>query len=206
MYRLSRFLCFISSLLLSLLFFTQETISHPHVFIVTRYTLVFDKNGLAGIHVNWQFDEYFSAMISGDYDSDQNGVFDPAENQLIEREAFHNMKKYSYFTFIKIDKKPFETKIVRDFSASLDENILIYEFFIPCNVSATSSYREIRVAAYDPSYYSAIFFAKYNALSLEKEDKIEYKSRIAENKEETYYYGMVHPWELTFYFRSKSQS
>jgi ABC-type uncharacterized transport system substrate-binding protein len=205
MYRLG-FLACITSLLLSLLLFTPETASHPHVFIVTRYTLVFDKGGLAGIRVNWQFDEYFSAMISGDYDSDHNRVIDPEENQQIEKEAFRNLEDYSFFTFIKIDKKPFEIEIVRDFSASLDEDRLIYEFFIPCHVSAALSYKEIRVAAYDPSYYTAVYFAENNALCLEEEDEIEYKSRIAENKEETYYHGMVHPWELTFYFRSKSQS
>ncbi len=205
MYRLG-FLACITSLLVSLLLFTPETASHPHVFIVTRYTLVFDKEGLAGIRVNWQFDKYFSAMISGDYDSDHNGVIDPEENQQIEKEAFQNLEDYGFFTFIKIDKKPFEIKIVRDFLASLDEDELIYEFFIPCQVSAAPFYKEIRIAAYDPSYYTAVYFAENNALSLEEEDEIEYKSRIAENKEETYYYGMVHPWELTFCFRSKSQS
>ena len=205
MYRIC-FLDLITLLLLSLLLFVQEAAPHPHVFIVTRYTLVFDDKGLAGIRVNWRFDEYFSAMISGDYDSDQNGVIDPGENQQIEKEAFRYLKNFSYFTFIRIDKKPFETKFVRDFSASLDKNKLVYEFLIPCHVSAAPSYKEIRVAAYDPSYYSAVFFAKYNTLALEKEDKIQYKSRIAENKEETYYQGMVHPWELTFYFRSKVNS
>jgi ABC-type uncharacterized transport system substrate-binding protein len=205
MYRLG-FLACITPLLLSLLLFAPETASHPHVFIVTRYTLVFDREGLAGIRVNWQFDEYFSAMISGDYDSDHNGMIDPEENQQIEKEAFKNLEDYGFFTFIKIDEKPFEIKIVRDFLASLQEDKLIYEFFIPCQVRADPFYKEIRVAAYDPSYYTAVYFAKHNALSLEEADEIEYKSRIAENKDETYYHGMVHPWELTFYFCSKSQS
>ena len=92
MYCVSSFLCFISSLLLCLLLFTQETASHPHVFIVTRYTLVFDGKGLSGIRVNWQFDEYFSTMISGDYDSDNNGVIDPNENQQIEKRLFRIYK------------------------------------------------------------------------------------------------------------------
>ena len=199
------FFVFMFFLLSSLLSFPFETSSHPHVFIVNRYTLVFDDKGLAGIRVNWQFDDYFSAMISEDYDADKNEVIDSIENQKIKEGAFDNLKDYGYFTFIRIDNEAFEVKFVTNFSASLINKKLVYEFFIPCHVSAITSYKEIRVAAYDPSYYTAVYFAEKNPLSLEKEDKIEYKSSIAENKEEAYYQGMIYPWELTFSFRSKSQ-
>lgn len=199
------FFLFITFILSSLISFTREASSHPHVFIVVRYTLVFNDKGLTGIRVNWQFDDYFSAMISEDYDSNHNRAIDTDENQKIEKEAFLNLENYNFFTFIKIDKESFDLKYVRDFSASLDKNILTYEFFIPCHVSAAPDYKEIRVAAYDPSYYTAVYFAEKNPISLEKADNIEYKSRIAENKDEPYYQGMIYPWELTFSFRSKSQ-
>lgn len=190
----------ITLIILSAPLAVREAASHPHVFIINRYTLVFDDKGLAGIRVNWQFDDYFSAMISSDYDADNNGEIDASENQKIKEEAFDNLKDYGYFTFIKIDDTAFEVRFVRDFSASLDKNILTYEFFIPCHVTAVSSYKELRVAAYDPSYYTAVYFADKNPLSLEKEDKIDYKSKIAENKEDAYYQGMIYPWELTFSF------
>ncbi|MBN1625167.1 MAG: DUF1007 family protein, partial [Deltaproteobacteria bacterium] len=159
------FYIIISLIVLNSSLSAREAASHPHVFIVNRYCLVFDDNGLAGIRVNWQFDEYFSAIISADYDADNNGKIDPSENQKIKEEAFDNLKDYGYFTFIKIDNTAFEVRFVRDFSASLDKNILTYEFFIPCHVTAFSSFKEIRVAAYDPSYYTAVYFADKIPLS-----------------------------------------
>ena len=196
------FLAFILSITLLVPYLVS---SHPHVFIVHRYAIVFDDKGLAGIRVNWLFDEFFSNMILENYDANQNGILEAQEVKTIEKEAFRNLANYDYFTFIKINRKPFKVKYVRDFKASLDKGKLIYEFFVPCHVRAIGTYKMIRAAAYDPSYYSAIFFAKNNTVQIENGAKFETTVRVAQNKEETYYYDSVHPWEMTLKFRLKSE-
>ena len=182
------------------------TFPHPHIFIVNRLTVVFNDEGLAGIRVKWLFDEMFSSMISGDYDQNHNGQFEESEIKKIRKEAFSYLANYDYFCFIKIDGKPFKVKYIRDFSASLNNNgKLIYEFLIPCHIKAISTFKELTIAFYDSTYYTAVFFAKNKPLSLKNDLKVEIKSSIAQNLKETYYYGMVHPWELMLKFRLKNE-
>ena len=177
--------------------------AHPHVFIVQRLTVVFDDRGLAGIKVRWAFDDMFSSMIVGDYDQDQNGHLEPSEVKIIKEKAFTNISNHNYFTFVKIDGKPFEVKYIQDFSAVLKQNKLIYEFFVPCHVAAIGQFKEIIVATYDPSYYTAIFFAKYQPASLSFSEPYDVKTAIREDKSTSIYYDMVNPWALFIEFRLK---
>lgn len=182
------------------------TFSHPHIFIVNRLTVVFDGEGLAGIRVKWIFDEMFSSMISVDYDQNHNGHFEESEIKTIHKEAFSYLVNYDYFCFIKIDGKSFKVKYVRDFSASLNNNKkLIYEFLIPCHVKAIPAFKELSIALYDPTYYTAVFFANNKPVSLKNDSNFEIKSSIAQNLKETYYYGMINPWELMLKFRLKNE-
>lgn len=177
--------------------------AHPHVFIVQRISIVFDDQGLAGFKMRWGFDAMFSSMIAGDYDGNQNGHLESKEVQTIKAKAFNYISNYNHFTFIKINGKPFEVKYIKDFKAVLKNNKLIYEFFVPCHVAAIRQFKEIIVATYDPSYYTAVFFAKNRPASLTFSEPYDVKSAIREDKSSSIYYGMVHPWALFLEFRLK---
>lgn len=80
---------------------------HPHVFIVQRLNLVFDENGLAGIKVRWKMDDMFASMIAEDHDQNRNGTLEPGEVRSVRENAFIFIKEFNFFTFIKIDSRPF---------------------------------------------------------------------------------------------------
>ena len=178
--------------------------AHPHVFIVQRLTLVFDEKGLAGVKVRWKFDDMFASMIAEDHDANGNGQLEPEEVQSVKENAFAYIKTQNYFTFIKIDNRPFEVKFVTDFNAVLDDKRLVYEFFIPCHVTAIDANKKISVTTYDPSYYSAIYFAEKTPVSLEAADAFDVNTAIREDAETSIYYDMVHPWALYLEFRLKT--
>ena len=181
----------------------SDLYAHPHVFVVQRLNVVFDDKGLAGIKVFWKFDDMFAGMIAEDHDLNRNGILEPVEVKTVEKNAFSYIAEYSYFSFIKIDKKPFEVKFIRDFDAVLKDNRLTYEFFIPCHVSVTKHIKKITVATYDPSYYTAIFFAANSSVSLSNADTYEVKTAIREDPDTKIYYDMVHPWTLFLEFSLK---
>jgi len=181
----------------------KDALSHPHVFIVQRIEIVFDDKGLAGFEVQWKFDEMFSTMIVGDYDKNQNRCLEPDEIKAIKEGAFSYLSNYHYFTFVRIDGKPFEVKFVRDFWAGVKENKLIYRFFVPCHVAARSSYRHIVVATYDPSYYTAIFYPEDRPAALDNAGGFDVESAIRQDASTSIYYDMVHPWALFLDFRKK---
>ena len=178
--------------------------AHPHVFVVQRLSIVFDDKGLAGIKVWWKFDDMFASMIAEDHDGDQNGRLDPAEVQAVKANAFAFIKTYSYFTFVKIDGRPFEVKFVQDFNAILEDNRLVYEFFIPCHVTAVDTPKKLTIATYDPSYYTAIYFTEKAPVSLIAAESYEVRTTVREDPETSIYYDMVHPWALFLEFRKKA--
>jgi len=190
---------------IGLLLFSSPTYPHPHVFIVNMLTIAFDDKGLAGTRVSWGFDEFFSSMIAGDYDKNRNSKLEKSEIAMIKKEAFSYLANFDYFTFIKIDGKPFKVKWVTDFSAALSDGKLTYEFFIPCHVKASTTFREVTIAQYDPTYYSAVFFGKNKPVRIEAGPNFDTSFKIAENLKESYYYGMVHPVDVILKFRLKNE-
>jgi ABC-type uncharacterized transport system substrate-binding protein len=180
-----------------------EAQAHPHVFIDQRLNAVFDDKGLAGIKVHWKFDEMFTSMIAEDYDVNRNGRLEAGEIAAIREKAFSYISGNSYFCFIKIENKPFQVKFIKDFKATLENNELVYEFFIPCHVAAAGNFKKLSVATYDPSYYTAIFFAENSPVSLTSAGAYVVKTAVREDPGIRFYYDQVNPWSLYLEFRKK---
>ena len=192
--------CILLNIILSPL---PEAIAHPHVFIVQRLNARFDDKGLAGIKVRWKFDDMFASMIAEDHDLNRNGKLEADEIKSVKEKAFSFISEYSYFTFIKIENKPFQVKFIKDFNAVLENKRLIYEFFIPCHVTATNHFKKVTVASYDPSYYTAIYYAAKESVSLTAADAYEVKVALREDPDTKIYFDTVHPWTLFLEFRKR---
>ena len=189
---------------LNVLCMGSDVIAHPHVFIVQRLNIVFDNQGLAGFGVEWHFDEMFSSMIATDYDQNRNSTLEPAEVAVVKEKAFSYIAEYDYFIFVKIDGQPFKVKWIKDFNAVLKNGKLSYHFFVPCHVKADELFKQIVIATYDPSYYSAIFFAQKRPALVENGDRFVIESSLKKDKSTSIYFGMVNPWALFLKFRLKS--
>lgn len=176
--------------------------SHPHVFIHTAVDAVFDDEGLAGFQVRWLFDEMFSSMIRMDYDQNDNRRFEPSEVKALEEGAFSNLKNFNYFVHVEIHGEPFEVKLVKDFNAEIKGEKMLYEFFVPCHVHATSRFKEIHVAVYDPEFYCSIFLIE-DPLGYEKRDPYEVSYRVEDNPDRAYYFGQIVPREIRMRFKRK---
>ena len=167
--------------------------------------IIFDDKGISGIKVKWVFDEFFTNMIVTDYDRNKNHQLEHSEITTIQSEAFDNLIEYDYFTFIKIGGQPFQIKQVQDFSASLVNNQLIYEFFIPCPVDGESVIKEMAISQYDPTYYSNEMLNKKQPVVLKSQEGFETRYHIAVNKKEAYYYDQIHPVEVILQFKRKDE-
>ncbi len=177
--------------------------AHPHVFIEQKLKLIFNEEGMEGIHVNWRFDDMFSTMIANDHDANKNDQLEPSEVTQIKEKAFAYIAEYHYFFSVKIDGTPFIVNDVTDFSAELDNGKLIYDFFIPCPVTATKEIKKLIIASYDPNYYSAIYFAEKSPYGFINNDGVEANAVIREDMETLIYFDMVNPWTLFLDFKRK---
>jgi ABC-type uncharacterized transport system substrate-binding protein len=188
-----------------MLFLTEATLSgHAHVWIHNAVIVHFDNNGLAGFKEEWVFDEMFSKMIMHDFDRNQDGTFDSSEVKKIWKGAFSNLKKFNYFTHVKINGKPFKVRFVKNFNAKIVKNRVVYHFFVPCHVRALSSFKVIRIGIYDASFYTNIMLLK-DRISFENDRGYEHHHNVELNKNEPYYYGQVYPEEIVLRFRKKHE-
>ena len=71
--------------------------SHAHVFIDNSMVFVFDKNGLLGVKLTWQFDEMFGSSVIADFDKNKDHKFSQDEIKKLKAGAFANMKKFCYY-------------------------------------------------------------------------------------------------------------
>jgi ABC-type uncharacterized transport system substrate-binding protein len=186
-------------------FLTESRVSgHAHVWIDHRVIVYFDEEGMAGFKQEWVFDEMFSHMIIHDFDRNQNGEFDPAEVDAVYKGAFSNLKKFEFFTHVKINGKPFKVQFVKEFDAKIVKDRVVYHFFVPCHIKAASAYKEIRIGGYDESFYTSITLLK-DQVSFRNGAEYEYHHQVELNKAEPYYYGQVYPEEIVLQFRKKHE-
>ncbi|MCP4575321.1 MAG: DUF1007 family protein [Deltaproteobacteria bacterium] len=193
---ISLFVCFISAGVCT-------SYAHPHVFIDSWITVVFDKKGLAGFNIRWAFDDMFSSMIIMDFDTNHNRRFEAAEIREIEELAFSYLREFEYFVHVKIGKKPFHVKYVKNFSAKIKDNRVFYSFFIPCHVRATEQWKEVRISVYDQKYYTDILPGKA-PLKFKDQGSFEVRHRFSQNKSEAYFFDQIYPYEAVVRFRLKN--
>jgi ABC-type uncharacterized transport system substrate-binding protein len=177
--------------------------SHPHVSVYSAVQFAFDDEGLAGVRIRWVFDEMFSSMIIFDFDKNGNGRFEPTEIECLENGAFANLREFDYFLHMKIDDRPFGVKTVTDFTAEIRGERLVYQFFVPCRVSAVDVSREVRLAIYDVTFYTSVFLAN-NPVAYKNDREYVVEHRIGKNTEDAYYYGQIYPEEITLRFKRKN--
>jgi ABC-type uncharacterized transport system substrate-binding protein len=74
----------------------------------------------------------------------------------------------------------------------------------PSRSSGSRLFKHIVIAVYDPTYYTAIFFAQKRPARVKNGDRFVIESAIKEDKSTSIYFGMINPWALFLKFRLKS--
>ncbi|WP_051694156.1 DUF1007 family protein [Desulfohalovibrio reitneri] len=130
--------------------------AHPHAFVECVLTVVFDENGLAGFRQHWTLDEMLSVQVMQMVDTNNDFELSEAEAASVEEKSFSHIANNSYFTHVLIDGKPFKAEWATDFTAGMDGNKMVYEFFVPCHVAAADTEKEVKVAVFDASFYTFV--------------------------------------------------
>lgn len=187
---------------IAFLLFSSSAWSHPHVFLTSSARFVFDEKGLAGIRVQWVFDDMFSSSLILDFNKSGTGRFNPTEAAAVKKDFFMPLQKLDFFTHIKIDGKAFKVGYVTGFTPEIKNGIVVIGFFVPCHVPADNSFHELKVSLYDQSYYHSVALES-NPVSYDNNRFYEVSNKIETNMNEAYYYGQVYPDEITMKFRKK---
>ena len=78
--------------------------AHPHVFVTTRETVVFDAEGrVAAIKNAWTFDEYYTAFLEQGLTKGPNGRYSRETLAELAKTNTEGLTDADYFTFIKVN-------------------------------------------------------------------------------------------------------
>lgn len=150
-------------LLVFILFPAVPAGAHPHAFVEAVLHVVFDDDGLAGFRQRWVIDEMTTVAVLETIRENGDGVLDEAEREAIKRDSFGSIKQFGYFTHVVIGDRSFEPDWATDFHAELVDGRFVYTFFIPCHVKASEAEKVVKVALYDPSFYTYVAYVPEDA-------------------------------------------
>lgn len=176
---------------------------HPHAFVVTSYTVVFDNQGLKGVRVSWVFDEMYSAMTATEFDVNEDGILSESESKELVNLGNESLPDLNYFTNIHIDGIPYEVKSVDDFRISYENSILTYNFFVDCPVTPQKNGTTIKISPYDNELYLGMFFREDQPVTLENSELYNVETSIGEDKDTLIYFDSMHPFALNLKFSKK---
>lgn len=183
---ISRFTAFVFLALASLLISPNRLAAHPHVFIDNSVRFVFDDKGLAGVRINWVFDDMFGTMIKEDFDTDSDGILSPAEVEQVRSGAFSNLARFSWFTFLEVNGAPFPIKAVSDFDAGFREGRLYYDFFVPSSIPSSNGPTSVLLRCQDPEYYAELYTPEEHVPALDGGEAFEASSSVTINPDKPY--------------------
>ena len=129
--------------------------AHPHMGFTASMEFAFSGNEMKGVWQEWRFDPFFSGSIRSGYDWDEDGRFDQDETDAVFAGAFSNLKNYDYFIFYRTGGKTLVPERVDSFSVWMEENTMVYRFFVPLEVKD----RELFLSVFDVTYFCAVSYA-----------------------------------------------
>jgi ABC-type uncharacterized transport system substrate-binding protein len=171
--------------------------AHPHVWIDVVATFVFERGKLAGVRLEWTFDEFLSDTLVRTYDKDKDGTFDEKETQQIQAQAFSSLKDQNYFTHLSLGGKKIPIREVTDFSAMLRKGRLVYRFTVPLHPGVDPAKTPVALSVYDETYYVDVSFDRDDPVRFEGVPKLACRYEVREDAKNPIYFGMVLPLQAT---------
>jgi len=167
--------------------------AHPHVWVTGASTLVFENDLLSRITMRWQFDAFFSQVLTGDFDTDKDGKLNAEETEAMKQQVFTSLRDYGYFTHLRVNDAQTVFDRVENFSTATDKGELIYIFDLvlpkPVDLrAATASF-----SVYDPSIYVDIVLGGDKPLTLQGIDADKCNWSFASGEEISNADGMLIP-------------
>ena len=177
--------------------------AHPHVFIHNTMAVDFEHDKLAGIEVNWVFDELFSELVLVDFKPDAEGHYTDKSATEIKKRAFDNLKNYHYFLGLSLDGVPIRKFSIERFVPSVENNkhLLAYSFFVRLDIPVSKRNRTLSITVYDDTYYVAFDLMHAEEIALKGTDGLEVSRSIEKSTVKAVWPGQYMPDNVVIRFK-----
>lgn len=128
--------------------------AHPHVFADVSLKIEVKNNQVNTVQISWHYDDMTSQILLMDYDKNRDGKFDKKESQFFKEQVFDTLKKYEYYTHIKVDgkKMPIDSHL-KNFFLTFEKNKFVVNYLI--SLQDTPQKSSIDIGFWDKEFYSS---------------------------------------------------
>lgn len=96
-------------------FAVMPALAHPHIWVTTRTTVLYENGAIAGLRHAWTFDEYYTVMAIDGLDTNKDGVYSREELAELAKVNVEALKEFGYFTFPKLKGQDLAVGTPKDF-------------------------------------------------------------------------------------------
>lgn len=140
--------------------------AHPHVFIVAKSGLLFDKDGkVAAIRQTWQFDEMYSSVVTEGLAADGKLVT-KAQLAPIAKTNVEQLADFGWFTVARLGSKKLGFDPPVDYSLEqTPDKLVTLRFTLPLKTHEPAK-PAFTFLVYDPTYFVAFEFDEKSPVTL----------------------------------------
>lgn len=148
------------------LFASIDAAAHPHVWVDTRSTVLFDNTGaMTGVYHRWTFDEMFSAYASQGLET-EDGELTRESLQPLAQVNVESLHEFDYFTFLDMGEAPAQFVDPVEYWLEHDGQRLTLHFTLPLDEPLMMDARSVSIEVYDPSFFVDFTPAETEAAAL----------------------------------------
>lgn len=89
--------------------------AHPHVWVTTETTVLYENGTIVGLRQKWSFDDFYTAMALQGLDTNNDGVYDRSELAELAKVNMEGLKEFDYFTTAKLATEQLKFEAPKDF-------------------------------------------------------------------------------------------
>ncbi|MGD9806745.1 MAG: DUF1007 family protein [Hyphomicrobiaceae bacterium] len=82
--------------------FASAADAHPHIWVTTKTTVLYENGAVVGLRHDWTFDQYYSEMAIEGLDKNNDGKYSREELAELAKVNVEALKEFAYFTFPKL--------------------------------------------------------------------------------------------------------
>ncbi|MDJ0859171.1 MAG: DUF1007 family protein [Dinoroseobacter sp.] len=132
--------------------------AHPHIFIDSGVTLVFDESGrLGAVRVVWAYDELYSLLTVEELglDPDFDGVLTDAERETLSGFDMNWIEGFAGDAYLVVGGEEVPLSAPLEWSAAYEEGRIVSTHLRALEERVTVGADPVILQIYDPTYYTA---------------------------------------------------
>jgi ABC-type uncharacterized transport system substrate-binding protein len=134
--------------------------AHPHVWVTTETTVLYESGAFVGLRHKWSFDELYSASAVEELGKSKDGKYGRDELAEMAKADIEGLKETGYFTAPRLADQKVLMGEARDYWLEYKDGILALYFTILFERPVPADAKGLTFTVSDPEFFIAFEFAK----------------------------------------------